>query len=178
MSKLIYYIGLDDTDHIEMGCTTIQINNFSNFIKKNLVIKVKELRLVRLWPFASRRTRGNAALSSIIVISKSDNELFLKLSKEWFNDLLFEVSQHPSADISASPALIISQSRLPVDIYYDTVTGHVDIDKRIKEIVKFDCTIFSSDDKFGLIGASAAIAWTPNDSSTWELISWRDDSMI
>ena len=178
MSKLIYYIGLDDTDHIEMGCTTIQINNFLNFIKKNLVIKVKELRLVRLWPFASRRTRGNAALSSIIVISKSDNELFLKLSKEWFNDLLFEVSQHPSADISASPALIISQSRLPVDIYYDTVTGHVDIDKRIKEIVKFDCTIFSSDDKFGLIGASAAIAWTPNDSSTWELISWRDDSMI
>ena len=46
------------------------------------------------------------------------------------------------------------------------------------EIEKFDCTIFSSDDKFGLIGASAAIAWTPNDNSTWELISWRDDSMI
>ena len=178
MSKLTYYIGLDDTDHIEMGCTTIQIYNYLNFIKKNIDIIVEELRLVRLWPFASRRTRGNAALSSIIVVPQADNELFLQLSKNWFNSLLIEVSQYPSADISASPALIISQSKLPVHIYHDTVSGHVDIENRIIEIKNFDCTIFSTDDKFGLIGASAAIAWTPNEASTWELISWRDDSMI
>ena len=50
------YIGLDDTDHVEIGCTTEKFNQFLSYLKKNIEFEIVSRRLVRLWPFASRRT--------------------------------------------------------------------------------------------------------------------------
>ena len=38
--------------------------------------------------------------------------------------------------------------------------------------------MFSGDRKWGAIGASAAIAWSPEINSTWELVAWRDNENI
>ena len=103
MNDLIrFFIGLDDTDHLEIGCTTEKMNNFLSYLNNNISIQIVERRLVRLWPFASRRTRGNAALSAIIDVKPKDESDFHNLCDIWFKDLLFEISSHPKSELSAS----------------------------------------------------------------------------
>ena len=46
-----------------------------------------ERRLVRLWPFALRRTRGNASLSIIIDVSSVLKSICIDVIESWFNDL-------------------------------------------------------------------------------------------
>ncbi|MFQ3360336.1 MAG: tRNA(Ile2)-agmatinylcytidine synthase [Candidatus Thalassarchaeaceae archaeon] len=178
MDNIRFFVGIDDTDHLEEGCTTDKMNNFINHIINNISITISERRLVRLWPFASRRTRGNAALSAILEIHKEDEKIFFDLSADWFKNLLLEISKHPPSEIPASPALIISKSVLSEDFYWETVTGHVDINTRLIEIEKYNCKIYTGKNNWGIIGASAAIAWIPNKNSTWELIAWRKPTMI
>ena len=62
------WIGLDDTDTLSGGCTThefyLLIEELSKLSKLGSPWSTpKDTRLVRLWPFASKRTRGNAALA-------------------------------------------------------------------------------------------------------------------
>jgi len=179
MNDLIrFFIGLDDTDHLEIGCTTEKMNNFLSYLNNNISIQIVERRLVRLWPFASRRTRGNAALSAIIDVKPKDESDFHNLCDIWFKDLLFEISSHPKSELSASPVLITSREPLPEKLYWQTVMEYVDINARLQDIRDYDCNIYSGDDCWGLIGASAAISWTPDNSSSWELIAWRKSSMI
>ena len=67
--RVIARIGLDDTDHPEGGCTTYDLNELSRLLIQNIdSAEEVERRLVRLWPFAERRTRGNAALCLILSI--------------------------------------------------------------------------------------------------------------
>ena len=58
MIPMMLRIGLDDTDHIEIGCTTKTMDDFIKYIASKLDVTIIERRLVRLWPFARRRTRG------------------------------------------------------------------------------------------------------------------------
>ena len=55
----IMWLGIDDTDSLEGGCTTLVFHELLN----SLPCKHGEPRLTRLWPFAAQRTRGNASLS-------------------------------------------------------------------------------------------------------------------
>jgi len=55
------WLGLDDTDSLAGGCTTETFHQLLLGLPKE--VEVGEPRLVRLWPFAFRRTRGNAALA-------------------------------------------------------------------------------------------------------------------
>ena len=61
-------IGLDDTDHVDFGCTTSSFDHLLKEICRLMDCKVIERRLVRLWPFAPRRTRGNGALGAILKV--------------------------------------------------------------------------------------------------------------
>ena len=54
------WLGLDDTDSLAGGCTTAVFHDLLNGLPDSTSIVTP--RLVRLWPFAQRRTRGNAAL--------------------------------------------------------------------------------------------------------------------
>ena len=76
-----YWIGLDDTDEREFGCTTHDFDALLNHLT-NSGFKIDDPRLVRLWPFAPRRTRGNAALSASIV-TQNIQDLEISLD-EWF----------------------------------------------------------------------------------------------
>ena len=55
------WLGLDDTDHIGGGCTTHALFELIQNLPKQYVVSSQ--RLVRLYPFAKQRTRGNAAVA-------------------------------------------------------------------------------------------------------------------
>ena len=80
MSRDTVIIGLDDTDHPTSGCTTDCFDDLLNRLSSSEhEFTVVSRRLVRLWPFAPRRTRGNGALSAVIELNSNSH---LTLRKE------------------------------------------------------------------------------------------------
>ena len=168
-----FWIGLDDTDEREHGCTTHDFDDLLNHLAES-GFQVEDSRLVRLWPFAPRRTRGNAALSAIIS-SGCLGDLETSLV-EWFNS---RFTNHESGlEIhSAQPVLLLTEQRLPESIYWNTVQGFVELSDRITELNEFPHRIWSTQSGMGgLIGASAAIAWKGDHDYTWECTAWRHQS--
>lgn len=71
-TKSVIRIGLDDTDHIDYACTTEHFHRLlSQMVESIDGFQITERRLVRLWPFAPERTRGNAALSAICTVDSN-----------------------------------------------------------------------------------------------------------
>ena len=179
MSRDTVVIGLDDTDHPTAGCTTDCFDNLLNrLIESNHGFRIVSRRLVRLWPFAPRRTRGNGALSAVIELESDTHQLFLDVCKNWFEELLDSSKPLDLASTPSSPVLIISDSDPPLSWYKDTVRGLVELESRLEEIEKLGIVMFSGERKWGAIGASAAIAWSPENNSTWELVAWRNNENI
>ena len=175
----IIRIGLDDTDHPKSGCTTESFDDLLHSLDSQVSgFKLIERRLVRLWPFAARRTRGNGALSAIIQISSEQRDIFDSVCQKWFEGLLRETAVFPSSPVRAAPVLLISERDLPEEWYWSAVREHVELEPRLREIRSHSCVMHTGDESWGAVGASAAMAWQPNEHSTWELISWRDESMI
>ena len=79
------WLGLDDTDHLSGGCTTHALFELLLSIPSNY--EVQSHRLVRLYPFASRRTRGNAAVA-VEIIGEDYDELMTFLESWWASKLL------------------------------------------------------------------------------------------
>ena len=40
MDNIRFFVGIDDTDHLEEGCTTDKMNNFINHIINNISITI------------------------------------------------------------------------------------------------------------------------------------------
>ena len=171
-------IGLDDTDHVEFGCTTSSFDHLLTEISRSIDCKVIERRLVRLWPFAQRRTRGNGALGAIIEILDTDSEKLERICTEWFSNLLEQVSNHPPSVFKASPCLVISFDQNPDYWYWDAVRRHVDSEQLLADAIQRGVTVLLPESTFGVVGACAAISWENTDNSSWELISWREESRI
>ena len=85
-------IGLDDTDHPDFGCTTYSFDELIRCLGQIDGLIVKERKLVRLWPYASRRTRGNGALSAEIEIPMGSKGKLLETCNIWFNGIMSEIS--------------------------------------------------------------------------------------
>ena len=66
---------------------------------------ILERRLVRLWPFAERRTRGNGALGAIIDIPDKDEVILEKICNGWFDKLLTKVAGYPPSKIPGIPPM-------------------------------------------------------------------------
>lgn len=166
-----YWIGLDDTDEREFGCTTHDFNDLLNHLTSN-GYTIEDPRLVRLWPFAPRRTRGNAALAASI--STRDRSSLVECLDDWFTTRFS--SLQPGIDThSAQPVLILSSKKLPESIYWNTVRKYVELEDRVSELVSYPHHIWSTPAGMGgLIGASAAIAWQGENDFTWECTAWRN----
>ena len=165
------WIGLDDTDTPDYGCTTATFDDLINSISHLSNFRVLERRLVRLWPFAERRTRGNGALSCIIECSSESILEFESLLSIFFSNLEDSLQNDGEIHPQTSPALVYSFEQINEDFYWEAVRQKVDISDRIKKLSGIKKLTINSD--WGLIGASSAMAWKSNDQSTWELISWR-----
>ena len=129
---MIWAIGLDDTDYPSGGCTTWQANE----LEKILILcgaKPIERRLVRLWPFAKRRTRGNAALALVIEISSNIAETCIKAIDMWFDELIANIKKN-DINSHARPGLIIcNDGHLNESIYWECVRSEFNEISRIIE---------------------------------------------
>jgi len=171
---ITYRVGLDDTDSHDGGCTTHDLNSLITLLRSEISsFEENERRLVRLWPYAERRTRGNAALCLIATVSKRHSDDFLSILEEWVPE--------PGADddrSSARPAIVVGSGVPPVNWYWDAVRSHVKLQSRIESVGETRFKIFTkSESPHGVIGASAAVAW-PVLSHTWELVAWRNEQEI
>ncbi len=172
---MIWAIGLDDTDYPTGGCTTWQANE----LEKVLIecgAKPIERRLVRLWPFAVRRTRGNAAISLIVEISSTIQQRCIDAIELWFEQLIYDIKKN-DIDSHARPGLIVCKDGdLNESIYWECVRSQfTDINRIISDssIIHYLSSDLGND---GLVGAAAAVSWKPSISSTFEAIAWRDSS--
>jgi len=171
-------LGLDDTDHVDEGCTTSSFDELLSEIQEAMNCDILERRLVRLWPFAERRTRGNGALGAIIDIPDKEVVLLEKICNDWFDRLLTKVAGYPPSKVPVSPCLAISFDKAPEHWYWDAVRGYVNPETILREAGNTGTILFLKNEISGVVGACAAISWESNPNSSWELISWRNDSSL
>ncbi|MBJ23469.1 MAG: hypothetical protein CMB64_02250 [Euryarchaeota archaeon] len=184
------WIGLDDTDTLSGGCTTYEfhllfqhLNQLSN---EGFPWNVCDPRLVRLWPFASNRTRGNAALALKIEIIEKDEELLFKILEKWYRDLNIKIStleiiqsKHSERlQFPPEPCLLYLRKQNP-DFYWSAVRHEVSLNSAFSLVSEQKGSKYwaSKEKMNGLIGALAAISWNGNNDFTWELTAYRDEHM-
>ena len=154
------WLGLDDTDSLDGGCTTLVFHE----LLEALPCEYGEPRLTRLWPFAARRTRGNAALSVEIF---TDEKIVPWLDKYWtdkIEPLKGEIAASMHSDreqYPSDPGMTLFLEQPDEKHYWRAVRGEV-------EILDFGYQWGGQ----GRIGAAASCAW-PGVNRTWEGIAWR-----
>ena len=161
------WLGLDDTDSLEGGCTTANFHALLEGLPPGVTAGVP--RLVRLWPFAQRRTRGNAALAVELQVDDEDS-LMQHLDAWWTKHLEpldgaiepSSISERPQSP--ASPGMMYYSERPDARYYWEAVRGEVDISSAPLPTKAWG--------GHGKIGAAAAVSW-PGETTTWEAIAWR-----
>ena len=178
--KRVIRIGLDDTDHIDCACTTEHFQCLLTRLNNSIVsFETKERRLVRLWPFAPNRTRGNAALAAICSVNIVDLNNVDSICREFMDDLNKEIQRtYPVTGQKPSPCLLIALDDYPESWYWEAVRGEVSLKVRKKQIPDSTKIYSIEHNPNGIVGASSAIAWNPNEQNTWELIAWRSEDKI
>ena len=176
------WIGLDDTDSLDSGCTTWDFHLLLTHLEDTGFTVVGDPNLVRLWPFAPDRTRGNAALSAEIFTDSSTSNLSDVLD-DWFNNqyITNKISENVVGSDSASPVLVFTETRFPEEWYWNAVRKYVNPNDRLKDVNNTPSAIFwtKKDGKNtskwarGLVGASSAIAWRGETDYTCEATAWR-----
>ncbi|MEE3083746.1 MAG: DUF1743 domain-containing protein [Candidatus Thermoplasmatota archaeon] len=165
------WLALDDTDEREHGCTTYDFDNLLRYLEED-GCQIDEVRLVRLWPFAPRRTRGNAALSAKISFDIEWTKVSEMLSS-WFQNTFGELAES-DCNHSAQPVLLATSEQPDEEMYWRTVRGHVEIESVLSELEMVPHKYWSSKrGNNGIIGCCAAIAWRGNIDYTWEYTAWR-----
>ena len=161
------WLGLDDTDSLAGGCTTEVFDTLLRHLPVDASTGIP--RLVRLWPFAQRRTRGNAALA--VEIHTNDVDDLLSHLDAWWDDHLAPLSGNVEASsvsdrdqFPASPGMVWFDQPPSPSVYFDAVRSRVSIDSLPEPTRAWG--------GHGRIGATAAVAWPALDH-TWEAIAWR-----
>ena len=161
------WLGLDDTDSLAGGCTTAVFHDLLNSLPTSTTIGTP--RLVRLWPFAQRRTRGNAALG-VELLTDDLASLISHLEAWWANHIAPLAGEVASSEVSsreqspASPGMVWFDNQPPSEIYAKAVSKEVSLSELP--------TPERSWGGHGRIGATAAVAWNGK-QCTWEAIAWR-----
>jgi len=178
--KSVVRIALDDTDHVDHACTTEHFQRLLSILQLSIDdFAVLERRLVRLWPFAPKRTRGNAALTAVCELGHGSLDDVNKICKKFIEDLALEIATgYPSEGQRPDPCLLVSDVEFPEDWYWQAVRREVKLKNRLENLPNSAKIHSISPKPAGLIGASSAIAWNPSQGSTWELIAWRQSNRI
>mgnify|MGYP000535706250 CR=1 FL=1 len=111
------WLGLDDTDSLMEGCTTYSFHLLLESLPTS--VTVVSPRLVRLWPFAQHRTRGNAAVAVELLVE--DEVEFIQYLEGFWNDHLLPTkgkispSQHDDREqYPADPGMVWFSSQQPL----------------------------------------------------------------
>ena len=166
------WLGLDDTDHIGGGCTTHTLFELIQQLPKKYVVSSQ--RLVRLYPFAKQRTRGNAAVA-VRIEGDDYTDLLLHLNYWWNEKIaplkgkLTQSKQYSRPQSPTDPGMVWFESQPDEATYWKCVREEVSIN----DIAIAD----KSWGGHGRIGATAAISW-PAKEYTYEAISWRTTDSV
>ena len=173
---MIWAIGLDDTDYPEGGCTTWHANQLEEILI-DLGAKPIERRLVRLWPFAVRRTRGNASIALIVEINPDNHQEYIDAINSWFTKLVEQIKIYDESKHARPGLIICEEGHYDESIYWQCVRSEFsNFDKIVNHpsVIHYIISDLGTD---GLIGAAAAVSWVPSHTSTFEGIAWRHSSM-
>ena len=178
------WLGLDDTDTVAGGCTTFVFHQLLENLPTN--VSVAETRLVRLWPLAKKRTRGNAAMAAELVLLDDDGNIIVDSEQKelatqsllqhldnWWNEHIaplkgaVEQSTHNDRpQVPTEPGMVWFESQPNDSFYRMTVAQNIEMN----QVPTAERTWGSH----GIIGATAAVSWSAQ-LVTWEAIAWRED---
>ena len=162
---------MDDTDSLQGGCTTEVLFHLIQALPGH--VTVGQTRLVRLWPFAQQRTRGNAAVA-VELNTKDEQELLVFLEHYWRNSILplkgfVQTSQHNDREqYPSDPGMVwFSESVRDSEIYREGLQREISLENLPNSTKSWG--------GHGRIGATLAILW-PAEETTFEAIAWREPS--
>ncbi len=174
------WVGIDDTDSLEGGCTTYVV---VELIKEMPYDLIGFPRLVRLNPNIPWKTRGNGAVALRVGIGKGEKfeigrinnkkiYCYSSIKKDVNPKEIFKIVKKVLIENSmeeADPSFVISKKKLPYWIYKKGVRGILKREEVENELR--NAIYYYYKKGRGILGASAAIAWKPKDR-TYELITY------
>ena len=162
---------MDDTDSLHGGCTTEVLFHLIQALPEH--ITAGQTRLVRLWPFAQRRTRGNAAVA-VELNTEDEQGLLVFLENYWRKHILplkgiVQTSQHNDREqYPSDPGMVwFSESISDSKIYREGLSQELNLQQLPIPTKSWG--------GHGRIGATLAVLWPANES-TYEAIAWREPS--
>jgi tRNA(Ile2)-agmatinylcytidine synthase len=188
------WIGVDDTDSLDGGCTTYMANILLQRLLDQNIDIIGYPRLVRLNPNIPWKTRGNGAISfqigkgtgdTIKIGETSHCSLYshLSASPHQLSDEEIRKVQHllesiiedqaRMTDKNTNPGFVMLPQQPSFTVYEDAVHNIVTVPNSITTIEENKGIYKGYNNKRGLIGATASIAWSPIRDRTYELITYR-----
>jgi len=183
------WIGIDDTDSIQGGCTTyVATEVIRELIKEYDLIGFP--RLVRLNPNIPWKTRGNGAIALHFGYGYGEKFEIGYIGKKIYGyshgknadakevfDIIVSIIEKNSFmnDESTNPAFVICSKKPPYSFYKKAVKGIVTIEEA-KSIAK-KCYYKIYKNGRGIIGSIAAISWKPYDR-TYEILAYGKEKWV
>jgi tRNA(Ile2)-agmatinylcytidine synthase len=186
------WVGIDDTDSPQGGCTTFVLTELLRVAEEHGVDLIGHPRLVRLNPNAPGRTRGNAALSArfgrgrgpgrtvgrveaTAVRAFARGDPLPRAAEERFLEAAWGAVRRSSAYPAprTDPAMVASRRRLPADLYWEAVRRQLSVAPVAALLEGLGAWHRHLGSDSGLVGAAAAVSW-PGGHPTWELIAYRE----
>jgi tRNA(Ile2)-agmatinylcytidine synthase len=185
------WVGIDDTDSPNGGCTTWVLSELLDAARGSGVDLIGEPRLVRLNPNVPWKTRGNAALAARFGIGRGPRRrlgevggapvwsyarggpLDARRADEWLQRAWRRVlDSSRSGEPGTDPAMVAVDRPLPADLYWNAVREVVEVETVRTALKSVGAFVRTSGSDRGIVGAAAAIAWRGL-RPTWELIAYR-----
>jgi len=186
------WIGIDDTDSTNGGCTTYTALLIIKRLNEENIDLIGFPRLVRLNPNIPWKTRGNGAISFKIGAGKGlktkigefqDKDIFCfeknkneNLHTTQISNIIQKIIDENAKldDKKTNTGYVINSKQFHYSIYEKTVREVVTI-KETKEFLKKNDAYYKGyKNSRGLIGATASISWKPKQNKTFELITYRE----
>jgi tRNA(Ile2)-agmatinylcytidine synthase len=190
----IIWIGIDDTDSRNGGCTTYIANQIIGLLINDGFSLIGYPRLVRLNPNIPWKTRGNGAISFRIgfgngnksKIGEIDNtDIYCystdKKLKDEYKQIdrvkkivlkVFEDYAHLK-DKNTNPGFVILEEQPDLRVYNKGVQEILELNEIIDIIKCLNGFYKGYKNCRGLLGAVSSIAWRSNKDHTFELITYR-----
>ena len=182
------WIGIDDTDSMQGGCTTYVATEIIKELSRKYDL-IGFPRLVRLNPNIPWKTRGNGAIAlhfgrgygKRIEVGYIGKKIFAyEKGIDIFEDVSQEIKkimekQAFMHDEKTNPAFVICKTKPSYSLYKKAVRSIVSIEEAKKEAK--NCIYKTYKNGRGIIGSIAAIAWKPYDR-TYEIIAYGKEKWV
>jgi len=190
----VLYLGLDDTDSLQGGCTThLAVRIIEQLVLRSDLDLIGWPRLVRLNPNVPWKTRGNGGVA--LTLGKGTGrpmrlgEVDGKPLQAYpggvqghldASNLLKQVEPivekwaHGQAE-NTDPGLVIVESPLPPRLYWQRVRGVVDRQQNASWLAERNLHHRGWGNGRGLVGAVGALAW-PAGWVSYELLAYREEA--